>query len=54
MAKPMEFRVPTATRITVVGKDGVSYERYKEFEHGALISIQDDGRTIKVLALPEE
>lgn len=36
------------TRITVVTDEGVVYEKYDAFEFGVILSIQDDGRTLKI------
>ena len=39
---------PDVTRVTVVGTDGVAYEKYDLFEGGVDLFIQDDGRTLKI------
>lgn len=39
---------PDVTRLTVVGPDGVAFEKYNLFEGGVDLFIQDDGRTLKI------
>lgn len=39
---------PDVTRVTVVGSDGVAFEKYNLFEGGVDLFIQDDGRTLKI------
>ena len=36
------------TRITVVTDGGREFEKYNAFENGIVLSIQDDGRTLKI------
>jgi hypothetical protein len=36
------------TRITVVGPDGVAFEKYNLYPHGVELHLQDEGRTLKV------
>jgi hypothetical protein len=36
------------TRITVVTDEGIVFERYGAFKEGVYLSVQDDGRTLKV------
>lgn len=36
------------TRITVVTDEGREFEKYNAFENGIVLSIQDDGRTLKI------
>lgn len=36
------------TRVTVVTNEGVVFERYEAYESGVILSIQDDGRTLKI------
>lgn len=36
------------TRITVVTDEGREFEKYDAYENGVVLSIQDDGRTLKV------
>lgn len=40
--------VPTVDRVTVVGPDGIAFEKHGLFEHGAEIHLQDDGKTLKI------
>lgn len=37
------------TRVTVVGKEGRVFEGWDLFEDGAFFTLQDDGRTLKIL-----
>lgn len=37
------------TRVTVVGNDDVVFEEYDLYAAGAVLDIQDDGRTLKIL-----
>lgn len=37
------------TRITVVSDKGREFEKYDLFKHGVYLSVQDDGRTLKIL-----
>lgn len=37
------------TRITVVTDEGREFEKYNAFENGIVLSIQDDGKTLKIL-----
>lgn len=48
---PITF--PNVTRITVVGRDGIAFERYNYF-HGVEVHLQDDDRTIKIFPMPNE
>lgn len=36
------------TRITVVTDEGREFEKYNAYESGVILSIQDDGRTLKI------
>lgn len=36
------------TRITVVTDEGREFERYDAYESGVILSIQDDGGTLKI------
>lgn len=40
--------LPDVTRITIVSKDGVEFERYGLYHHGVEIHLQDDGKTLKI------
>lgn len=43
------------TRVSVVGPDGIVYENYRIYPAGgAQILIQDEGRTLKILAADPE
>lgn len=46
----METRIvlPEVTRITVVGPDGIEYEKYDLYADGADLHLQDDRRTLKI------
>jgi hypothetical protein len=39
---------PEVTRVTVVGEQGIEFERYNLFTDGAEVHLQDAGRTLKV------
>lgn len=41
------------TRITIVTDKGNVFEDYKAYEDGVELSIQDEGRTLKVFARTE-
>lgn len=41
------------TRITVVTDEGIVFERYDAFKNGVTLSLQDDGRTLKVFPAGE-
>lgn len=41
------------TRITIVTAEGNVFEDYKAYEGGVELSIQDEGRTLKVFARTE-
>lgn len=36
------------TRITVVTKEGLVLEKWNAYEEGVILSVQDDGLTLKV------
>ena len=36
------------TRISVITEEGLEFEKYNAFENGVVLSIQDDGRTLKI------
>lgn len=36
------------TRITVVTDEGREFEKYDAFENGIVLSIQDEGKTLKI------
>jgi hypothetical protein len=42
------------TRITVVGNDGIEYEKYDLFENGCEAHLQDGGRTLKIFPRQKE
>ncbi len=42
------YAVPKLTRVTVIGPDGIVFEDYQVFADGAEVTIQDEGRTLKV------
>lgn len=42
------------TRITVVTDEGREFEKYGAYENGVVLSIQDDGRTLKVFPARKE
>lgn len=46
--------LPDATRVTVVGNDGIEYERYDLFDNGCMVLVQDEGRTVKILPLTDD
>lgn len=41
------------TRITFVTTDGIAFEGYRAYECGVELSIQDEGRTLKVFPRTE-
>ena len=43
-----DVHFPDVTRVTVVGPDGVEFEKYNLFKGGVDLFIQDDGRTLKI------
>lgn len=45
--------LPDVTRITIVSKNGVEFERYNLYD-GIEVHLQDDGRTLKIFPLREE
>lgn len=47
----MAIVFPNVTRVTVVGPDGIEYERYNLYVEGAEVHLQDDGRTLKIFPL---
>lgn len=36
------------SRITIVSDDGVEFEKYDLYENGVELSLQDEGRTLKI------
>lgn len=36
------------TRVTVVSQDGREFEKFNLYESGVVLSIQDEGRTLKL------
>ena len=44
----MWIELPDVTRLTVVDRNGVVFERYDLFKNGIEIHLQDDGRTLKI------
>lgn len=42
------------TRVTVVTKQGVAFERYGAYDEGVWLSLQDDGRTLKIFPIDSE
>lgn len=36
------------TRITIVTDEGREFEKYNAFENGIVLSIQDNGKTLKI------
>lgn len=36
------------TRITIVTDEGREFEKYDAYENGVVLSVQDDGRTLKI------
>ena len=42
------FEFPDVTRVTVVGQEGIEFERYDLYEGGVELHLQDDGRTLKL------
>lgn len=45
------FGFEDVTRITVVGPNGVEFERYALFPDGCELHLQDDGKTLKIFPL---
>lgn len=39
---------PGVTRVTIVGPDGIAFERFGLYPDGCEIHLQDNGRTLKV------
>lgn len=39
---------PDVTRVTVVGQDGLVFEKYDLFKGGVDLFLQDEGRTLKI------
>lgn len=52
MTKWADF--PNVTRVTVVGHDGISFERYNLYLNGAELHLQDDGKTLKLFPMLED
>lgn len=48
--EPAPFVFPNITRVTVIGNDGIEYERYDLYRpgQGAEVHQQDAGRTLKI------
>lgn len=51
MTGQTQITLPDATRATVVGPDGIEYERYDLFDNGCVVLVQDEGRTVKILPI---
>ena len=47
-SRPITHALNKVTRVTVVSKDGVAFEKYDLFDSGAELHLQDDGRTLKI------
>ena len=39
---------PKVTRVTIVGPEGLEFEKYDLFPDGAEAHLQDGGRTLKI------
>lgn len=52
MGNPLRY--PEVTRVTVIGHDGVAFERYNLYVDGAEVHIQDEGRTIKIFPMSKD
>lgn len=52
----METKIilPEVTRVTVVGPDGVEYEKYNLYLSGAELHLQDDRQTLKIFPWQED
>lgn len=42
------IQAKSVTRITVVGDEGIVFERYNLYENGVDLVFQDQGRTLKI------
>ena len=54
-AAPSSFDLPELTRVAVISAKDVEFQTHGGmYEHGAWVSVQDDGKTLKLFPLRED
>lgn len=54
LAPPVLINLSLVDRVSVIGPEGLVYEKYGLFINGAQLSLQDGGKTLKVLPLLDD